>query len=199
MARKKKSSAASSSGGASNKFSFKSGDFDPGITFTTKPTIAVMTRELNRFAGDLRSFRQPLAASVQTVLAPSIQRNFDVGGRPPWEPLDENTLKHKKRSGKKILVDTGRLRDVASSSDIWTVTSNSASPTLPSSVKYGNVHQFGSRDPSTDIPPRPFMAIQPEDELAVEEIFFAWIQARAALAGFKPSGRLFGFSRFLRG
>src|SRR5215213_8636879 len=118
---------------------------NPGIMFEFKPNLRIATRDLDRFAGDIRSFREPLQRSIRQVLAPSFRKNFDVGGRPPWEPLQEKSLERRKRAGTtQMLVDTGALRRTAGQLNIWSVSTNDARlDGLPASVGYGTAHQFG--------------------------------------------------------
>jgi phage gpG-like protein len=148
-------------------------------------------------------------------MVPSIRRNFDEGGRPPWEPLSEFTLtrRAKEGSGTKILNRTGTLRKVASQVNIWTITTTTARiDNLPSSAWYGKVHQAGYNgsmrallvkhkgnvqkatteynyykrqgisDDAGAIPQRQFLMIQPEDELAIYEIFMTWLGERVTRA-----------------
>ena len=74
-------------------------------------TIRANTEPMERFlAGMIRRTKNPRGALeiiAETGLA-SIQRNFEVGGRPGWRALAEATLKRKRRRGK-ILIQEKRL------------------------------------------------------------------------------------------
>jgi|SRR3954463_13635015 phage virion morphogenesis protein len=172
------------------KFNANMGDLNPGISITLIPTIKILTRDLNRFAGDIRSFRDPLRRSVREVMAPSFRRNFYEGGRPPWEPLQPSTLERRVRAGQgnSPLVATGDLQRAAGQMNIWNFTATSASiEGLPSHVSYGTVHQLGFRDRSgAEVPARPFFVVQDEDAQEIDQVFARWIRERLVAHGFKP-------------
>lgn len=119
----------------------------PGIDFTFEPSIAITTGRINKLGMSFRSFREPLTKSIRDVMMESIGKNFDVGGRPPWEPLSEATLSIREYYGyysDEILMWTGRLANVASSFGIWDITQTYATITsLPGSVWYGKIQQAG--------------------------------------------------------
>lgn len=109
-------------------------------------------------------------------MAPSIERNFEAGGRPrEWKPLDPETIRQRVEQGYgtgPILVRTGRLKRSASAIRRWNVSRGVAETTeFPPSVFYAPFHQFGTRY----MPARPFMMIQEEDAEEIEEIFFEWM------------------------
>lgn len=111
--------------------------------WSLNPSIGLVAKDINRLGLDIRSFRVPLARSVSEVMTGSIRKNFNVGGRPPWEPLADYTVEVR-GSSKPILIRSGKLRRVASQFNIWTITQTSAFiRQLPSSVWYGNIHQAG--------------------------------------------------------
>lgn len=157
-----------------------------GIGFELKfePTIAIQAAGLRRFYREVGDLKVPLRNAARTVVRPSIRLNFEVGGRPPWEPLSEYTIDQKKGNSRP-LIRTGHLRDVASSWQIWTFTENSATiRSLPSSAWYGNVHQKGHRKMGAgakstgtygigyvNIPARPFITLQKSDEEKIVKIF----------------------------
>lgn len=157
------------------------------IQFDTQllPPASVINADLSELGVSIRSYREPLKRAVQQVLAPSIQKNFDVGGRPPWPPLAEGTILDKTRAGladMSPLVRTGMLRRVAGQLNIWTLNSDEAhidSTGLPERAAYGRFHQTGTRN----MPAREWAVIQDEDGAKVEEIFWAWIAERAAVVG----------------
>ena len=53
------------------------------------PSPFVVAAQFDALGVSVRSFREPLKRSIQQVLSPSFQKNFDVGGRPPWKALSE--------------------------------------------------------------------------------------------------------------
>lgn len=67
------------------------------VTFT--PTVAILAGRIDKLGMDIRSFKEPLTRSVRDVMTVSIRRNFDVGGRPTWEPLSETTLARRASAG----------------------------------------------------------------------------------------------------
>lgn len=117
--------------------------------FNFHPSIGIVARDLNRLAIGISNYKVPLTRSIKMVMIPSIRTNFQVNGRPPWEPLVQDTtvVKHREPKGlgrRPILYRTGKLKSAASSFDIWDVGENSATiRNLPESVWYGNVHQAG--------------------------------------------------------
>jgi phage gpG-like protein len=180
------------------------------IDMSFEPSIGISAKKLDKLGLDIRSFREPLRRSVKQVMAPSIRMNFDVGGRPPWEPLQQNTINRKKGNAS-ILIRTGALRRVAGQLNIWTITNNMALVAdLPQSVWYGKVHQAGFGGGATKqvvrvkniatglytefeesnaeggsgaIPARPFIVLQPEDVTKIEMVFAEWLDERIAAAG----------------
>lgn len=151
----------------------------------------ILAGDLQDFAQyGIRSFREPLTRSVRTVIIPSIRSNFAAEGRPPWEPLALATVedraklqslgKIKTGASGPILNRTGRLLKVATQFNIWSYTRESATITgLDSRVKYATYHQTGTRK----MPARPFVIIQDEDEEAIEQIFYHWLDGRMRKVG----------------
>lgn len=108
-----------------------------------EPSAGIMARRVDKLGLDIRSFKEPLKRSVQQVMIPSIQLNFIMGGRPPWEPLSEQTVARKGNS--KILIDSGALAKQMGYLKIWTIDREKAFiADLPEKVWYGKVHQAGA-------------------------------------------------------
>lgn len=154
--------------------------------FTTKmdfsPSPAIIAKDINKFEMDIRSFRTPLKAAIKHVMIPSFMKNFSQGGRPPWKPLSEVTVKLR-GSASPILVRRGRLRRTMGQQNIWTVTQEHAFiGRLPSHSWYGHLHQAGNST-NVIIPARPFALIQPEDQEKIAEVFDKWLADRARRAG----------------
>lgn len=179
-----------------------------GLDVEFSPTVAFLVKNFNDMGVDIRSYKEPLKRSIQKVLSPSFQKNFDVGGRPTWPPLSEYTrkIREEEGSGSQILVRSGRLRRTAGQLNIWEidgVRGQAYVSKLPSHSWYGQVHQQGtaglgfesfSLGPSTtddsggslfaasgETPPRPFIVVQKEDFEGVQKVFDEWIQERLAL------------------
>lgn len=119
-----------------------------GVRMTFVPSIAITAARIDKLGMDIRSFHEPLKRSVQRVMGPSFQKNFDAGGRPdPWEPWSDSTIEIRERMGhpsRSILIKTGALRRVMGQLNIWRITRTTAIITdLPGKVWYGAVHQAG--------------------------------------------------------
>jgi phage gpG-like protein len=119
----------------------------PHITF--EPTLGITARRIDKLGMDIRSFREPLKRSIQQVVAPSIRKNFDVGGRPEaWLPDSDATVEIQKKI-KNVgphppMVLTGKLRRTISSLQVWRVTEESALlVNIPQDIRYGAIHQKG--------------------------------------------------------
>lgn len=110
-------------------------------------TAAILARDIDKLRVDIRSFKVPLKRSIQQVIAPSFQTNFDVGGRPPWEPWSEFTPEIKRRTGRpvrKLMIQSGKLRRVSGQLNLWDISRTEAFLSdLPSRVWYGRLQQLG--------------------------------------------------------
>jgi len=117
------------------------------LDFEFKPSLSIMAKRIDRIALGVSDFKVPLERAVREVMIPSIRRNFEVGGRPPWDPLADDTIERRQASGytsDQILVRTGDLERGATSFSIWTITDVSATVRdLPQDIWYGKVHQAG--------------------------------------------------------
>lgn len=137
---------------------------------------------------DIRSFREPLKRSIQGVVAPSIQLNFDVEGRPMgWAALAKKTVDYKSSHGypPDILTRTGKLKRVAGQLNAWTITQEDAVMTNLPGAEYGVFHQDGTRF----MPAREFAIIQdPDDVDEIEEVFSDWLAERFIRKGLIPVG-----------
>lgn len=169
-----------------------------GIDLQFKPSLAIIAGQIDKLGLDIRSFRVPLKRAVQQVVIPSIRKNFDTGGRPPWQPLAPQTIQRKGSSAK--LVDTGSLRRNMGFLSIWTITRDYAViQDLPQRIWYGKVHQAGNGGSSKalkvvgtgaksqqqsvnisegGIPARPFVMLTSADERKIESVFRHWLDER---------------------
>jgi phage gpG-like protein len=142
------------------------------------PNAEVLEANYREFGLDIRSFREPLKRSVQQVMAPSMVRNFEVGGRPSWTGLSAGTIE--KKASDTILVETGKLRSKVGQLNNWNITQTDAEMTHVSGTAYAGVHQFGA---PPFIPSRPFALVQDEDVEKIDGIFVEWLTERATARG----------------
>jgi phage gpG-like protein len=113
-------------------------------SFEFKPSLGIVAKAVDRWAIDIRSFREPLKRSIQQVMIPSFRKNFATGGRPPWDPLAEPTIRKRNFSAWPILVRSGKLSRGVTTLKIWTITPAAATiKDLPDRIWYGKVHQAG--------------------------------------------------------
>lgn len=155
------------------------------------PSPLAMQFALDEIGDELRTFRTPLERSVREVLRPSIQQNFEEGGRPPWELLADSTIiaREYEGTGTDPLIRTGKLMTSATALSRWSYTQEEATfGPLPVSVAYGEVQHFGSNSSgfggSTVIPSRPWADVQESDLDNIEGVFFEWVREKVAVRGF---------------
>ena len=126
---------------------------------TASPMVTRLQWEL--MSGMKEAWHKVGQAAVQ-----SVYHNFEVGGRPTWVPLSPITVRIKGHD--RPLIHTGRLMNATGYRVI------AGGVELYNNVPYGAVHQFGEGN----IPARPWMVMQPMDELNFVRIFEAYIQQR---------------------
>lgn len=145
-----------------------------------QPSAAELVAGLSRYAGSLRSLKQPLEQSVDRVIRPGIEERFAMEG-PGWEPLSPETIATRRREGFSdgpILTKTGNLRTVATQKNIWDIQGQQGTAfvtDLPG-AEYGWVHEFGGGR----VPQRSFLEIGPEEMDQIEGIFQEFLAERAA-------------------
>ena len=166
------------------------------------PPLALVAERIATLGAKVSSFDEPLRRAVKEVIIPSIQTNFQVGGRPtPWPPHAEGTIDVASNMGfhlGSVLVRTGALKSAMGSENAWSIDTASASLSMPNNVWYGTIQQGGfegkgggksakghsfqwivknaSQDmPVSRIPARPFAVLQPEDEAKINDIFIEWL------------------------
>jgi phage gpG-like protein len=178
---------------------FTGRSIDMGFSVEFTPTVAMLMRDFDNLGADIRSYKEPLTRAIQQVMAPSFQKNFDVGGRPKWPPLSEVTKQIRRRQGlgDQVLVRSGKLRAVAGQLNIWHIDGQNGRAyvqRLPSRAWYGQIHQGGTHRvgfmsfmmgntpglfaAQGEIPPRPFIVAQREDLDNVQKVFAQWIDER---------------------
>lgn len=154
---------------------------------TILPTPMAMMASFDLAAAGIKSLREPLKESIQTIIAPSIRERFDVGG-PGWEPLSESRLLQKAAQGlpEDTLIASGTLRRVAGQLNIWKINGGYGSGEAEAFVsnlpgaEYGTYHDSGT----SRVPQREFLYIDTDDEVKIEEVFEAFIASRFRKAGF---------------
>jgi phage gpG-like protein len=167
------------------------------------PPLRLVAERIATLGAKVSSFEEPLHKAITEVVIPSILTNFDVGGRPPWEPLSEATHEISERLGKparSVLIRTGSLRAAMGDVGSWDIGEDTAELTIPDKVWYGIVHQGGFEGkaggskikgksfkqivhdptlsaelPISPIPERPFAVLQPQDEAKIEDVFMEWL------------------------
>lgn len=107
------------------------------------PSLGLVAADVDRLGLDIQNMREPITRSIAQVMIPSTRKNFDVEGRPPWEPLADYTKQVRGNSGP-ILNRTGKLKRGVTTLHIWNIKDNSATVIgLPAEIAYGAVHQSG--------------------------------------------------------
>lgn len=138
--------------------------------------------KLRAIVGRLKDL-QPLMAQLGRHMMTSVRQNFDVGGRPAWEPLANYEVLPKGSRGGKTRRIQGRIGELHRSSGrggplVWTgdlrdsvdFTPEAKDLVLwakPNPNMKGPVHQWGTdragRGRNVRIPARPYLVFQPED------------------------------------
>jgi phage gpG-like protein len=161
-----------------------------GVSLTMD--VRHLKEALRRAAAATRNLR-PAMRDIGEHMLRSVNRNFDVQGRPQkWAPLAASTLARvalgsssrrktrrtrftrsgsmraaarRRLSGKKILIDTGRLiRSI-------TYRAMTREVVIGTNVKYAATHQFGRGK----IPARPFLLVHDEDRREAASILLRHI------------------------
>lgn len=161
-----------------------------GIEVTFEPNPTIIASKFYELDAQIRSFKVPLQRSIQEVVAPSFDRNFQVGGRPPWIPLSDITINRKAREGSRYVSEplkrTGLLNRVAKQLNIWKIDGPRGLAYIDSlgRASYGVYHQSGEDDAfSTRAPARPWAVLQRQDVAQIEEVFGFWLDERIAASG----------------
>lgn len=139
-----------------------------------------------RTAASIPSFYPALKEIAVFGIAPAIERNFMEGGRPPWAPLDIDTIRRKLQGGflspTQILVRSGALvRSATNPSTYYVDTHTIVAEPGP---YYWIFHQMGT----THMPQRIIMNLQIGDQRIIGGIFNRFIINHLAANGLKVWG-----------
>jgi phage gpG-like protein len=154
---------------------------DSGINwkFSWRPAVEVLASGFDKMGTSIRSYKVPLNKSIKEVMSPSIAENFASGGRPSWTPLADFTIQ--KKGHDTILYETGTLAKRAPQYNNWTVDGPAGEARLDRlRTTYGYFHQEGfvNHWTGTFTPARTWAMFQPEDEEAIEAIFWEFLEER---------------------
>jgi phage gpG-like protein len=155
--------------------------------FVVTSTAGRVVREINGLALGLgTSTRDLLESAVREVAIPSIERNFQAGGRPEWDELASSTVERKGHD--RPLFVSGRGQDAAAT-DLrrWSISRREAAyrgDSFPAATWTMALHQHGREAHDVDFPARPYVALQPEDARALDRVGLEWVDGNLRRAGF---------------
>lgn len=132
-------------------------------------------QDMSRDLAGANRLRQAWERVRDEVMIPSINENFDSGGRPSWEPLADGTLlKDTGRMGGPLEV-TGQMRRAATAKARFHIAKNEMTyGDWPARRWFGPVHDFGSGN--GHIPARPFAFIHGDDVQPITDILMDWVE-----------------------
>ncbi|HEX8177859.1 MAG TPA: hypothetical protein VF543_22410 [Pyrinomonadaceae bacterium] len=124
--------------------------------------LAELLKRIARVQANINNPGKPLKDSADHQLD-SLDKNFDVGGRPRWQPLGANTLRRKKGS---ILDESGDMRG-ANKPEMegsgWSIINTDWKAPF---------HLTGTEvDGEEHIPARNWLVYQPEDVTTIGSLF----------------------------
>lgn len=125
---------------------------------------------IRQFAANLSDVL-PLMKNLGEITLSSVQENFEVGGRPKWQPLAPATVKAKGHA--KPLLDSGVLKSVVMKARADQVVVG----VQPAAKAYAAIQHFGGkagRNHSVTIPARPYMLLQDEDLAEIDQLLQSW-------------------------
>jgi phage gpG-like protein len=149
---------------------------EPMLKVDMLPPAPIIIRGFYAGANVFHNNEEALKTTIQTVVSPAIGNNFDVGGIPAWAPLSNATIERRERrgtGGSQILVETGALKEIATSMRPWSIHDNEAymlAGQLGNSY-YGVFHDSGTHT----MPARPWSTIDGKSEENIEEVFGAHV------------------------
>ena len=155
-------------------------------------TLIVDDRALGMFSGDLadlsrdlagtNSMKQPLLDIAKEVLAPSIDKNFKVGGRPSrWAAVSPISAYRDLHGDGPPLWVTGKMKRAASALARFKVSENTMNyGYFPPSLWFAMVHDSASVSARANIPHRPFALIQADDIPKMGDILMDWVERQVS-------------------
>jgi phage gpG-like protein len=165
------------------------------IVIANRHVLDLVRRDFSRLTDNMFSrggLRRLLEEIRDEVAIPSIDKNFEVGGRPRWEPLSPITLGFGAGlrggaeyiasaatgtiGGRKPLTRSGQMRRAATAKARFHIARNEMTyGDWPERRWFGPVHNVEELAERAKIPHRPFTDMQPEDMVAMEEITFNYV------------------------
>lgn len=144
------------------------------LTVVWVPPLGGVINDFRQLSNDLKKIKVPIARSIEKVMIPSIQQNFNSGGRPSWQPLASYTVE--KKGSEDILEETQDLKRAAGSLRSWRITDDTAS--LDEVPEYGIYHNTGYFNVpfNTRVPARVWALYQDDDVDNIGDVFAEWIQ-----------------------
>jgi len=166
------------------------------FSIRVSPAIGMMAGRLSRFAGDIRSTKEPMKQAVDEVIKDRIADNFagrtDSGIK--WPDIQEVTYympyrRNRPEQFKPLLDVTGNLLRAALADARWSFDGQAGEAWVPydtfssSNAPYGFYQHEGAYTTGLGfphvIPPRPFFSINNAEDLPrMEEIFSEWLGTR---------------------
>lgn len=135
--------------------------------------------KLNKLNAKLQDFKPELEGDISIIMMRSFDKNFTEGGRPTKWPESKAAIA---RSGQ-TLIDSGRLRRSLSTKgnpdQFYEV--GKLNLKIGSTVPYARTHNDGLTikifgRTNYKFPERPFVIIQPEDEVSINQVLVRSIQ-----------------------
>ena len=164
----------------------------PSIQVLNPGAINLLERDMRALGRDLaskRKLRKPFERIRDEVMIPSIRKNFEVGGRPRWEPLSLATFQSGGFGGREAFIQsgatggrtpldkTGQMKRAATAKARFTIRQNEMTyGKWPEKRWFGPVHNLPDLSERAQIPNRPFTLIQQEDKVAITEIMMEWVE-----------------------
>ncbi len=160
--------------------------------------IGVLKKDFQDLAHDLAStsnLRSAFEDIRDEVMIPSIRKNFEVGGRPRWEPLSLVTFQREGGGGREAFIETsagfttgrkpltksGQMKRAATAKARFHIKSNEmVYGRWPEKRWFGPVHNLPDLSERAKIPNRPFTLIQPEDKEHITEVMMRWYEKQVA-------------------
>ena len=164
------------------------------ILILNSNVIQLLKRDMRKLGKDFAStnkLREPFEEIRDEVMIPSIDKNFEVGGRPSWEPLSLATIGGGREAfiastatggpagGRQPLTKSGQMKKAATAKARFQIRRNEMTyGDWPEKRWFGPVHNLPDLSQKAQIPNRPFTKIQPEDKEAIKEIMMDWVEKR---------------------